>query len=164
MKLRKTHLALVAALVVSAIAMPTALAASPSPALLQGLETRGQALDNLCGSVTLTGPRYEAVCGTEGVRASMTSSELRAQEVRGQGMDRLCGEGNGLSSDAFTALCTSGGLATGRLTQVIRPAGFQWADFGIGAAAMFGLALLAGGLVAGAHYGRQSGVRSRPAP
>ncbi|HET7744949.1 MAG TPA: hypothetical protein VFK76_09440 [Gaiellaceae bacterium] len=164
MKLPKTYLALVAALVLSAIVVPTALAQSPSPALLQGLETRGQALDNLCGSVTLTGDRYQAVCGTEGARASMTSGELRALEIRGQGMDRLCADGNGLTSDAFAALCTPGGLATGHLTQVIRPAGFRWDDFGIGAGAMFGLALVGGGLVAAAHYSRRSSVRSRPAP
>jgi hypothetical protein len=41
--------------------------------------------------------------------------------------------------------------------------GFDWGDFGIGAAAMLGLVLLGAGLVAGAHYGRRSGVRARPA-
>ena len=33
--------------------------------------------------------------------------------------------------------------------------GFEWGDFGIGAAAMLGLVLLGGGLVAGAHYIRR---------
>ena len=33
--------------------------------------------------------------------------------------------------------------------------GFDWGDFGIGAAAMLGLVLLTGGLVAGSRYGRR---------
>jgi hypothetical protein len=40
---------------------------------------------------------------------------------------------------------------------------FDWGDFGIGAAAMLGLVLLAIGLFAGAHCGRRSGVRARSA-
>ena len=39
---------------------------------------------------------------------------------------------------------------------------FDWADFGIGTGAMLGVLLLATGLLAGAHYGRKSGVRARP--
>ena len=42
------------------------------------------------------------------------------------------------------------------------PSSFDWADFGIGAGAMLGVLLLATGLLAGAHYGRKSGVRPRP--
>ena len=37
--------------------------------------------------------------------------------------------------------------------------GFDWGDFGIGAAAMLGLVLLGGGLLAGAYYGRRTAVR-----
>jgi hypothetical protein len=40
--------------------------------------------------------------------------------------------------------------------------GIDWSDFGIGAAAMLGLVLLGGGLVAGAHYIRRD-VRAQPA-
>ena len=39
--------------------------------------------------------------------------------------------------------------------------GFGWGDFGIGAAAMLGLVLLSGGLLAGAYLGREIGVRPR---
>ena len=39
--------------------------------------------------------------------------------------------------------------------------GFDWSDFGLGAGAMFGFVLLAGGLAAGAHFGRR-GLRARP--
>ncbi len=41
--------------------------------------------------------------------------------------------------------------------------GLDWGDFGIGAGAMLGLVLLLGGLAAGAHYGRRSGVDTRTA-
>ena len=40
--------------------------------------------------------------------------------------------------------------------------GFDWGDFGIGAAAMLGLVLLGGGLAAGAYYIRRD-VRAQPA-
>ncbi len=39
--------------------------------------------------------------------------------------------------------------------------GFDWGDFGVGAAAMLGLVLLSGGL-AGAYFGRRIGTRPRP--
>jgi hypothetical protein len=39
---------------------------------------------------------------------------------------------------------------------------FNWGDFGIGVAAMFGLVLLAMGLLAGTHYRRRGSVRPRP--
>ena len=40
--------------------------------------------------------------------------------------------------------------------------GLDWGDFGIGAAAMLGLLLLAGGVLAGAHFSRKSSA-VRPA-
>ena len=39
--------------------------------------------------------------------------------------------------------------------------GFSWGDFGIGVAAMLGLVLLSAGLLAGAYFGRKTGVRPR---
>jgi hypothetical protein len=39
---------------------------------------------------------------------------------------------------------------------------FNWGDFGIGVAAMFGLVLLVMGLLAGAHYRRKGSVHPRP--
>jgi len=39
--------------------------------------------------------------------------------------------------------------------------GLDWRDFGIGAAAMLGLVLLSGGLLAAAYFGRKSGARPR---
>jgi hypothetical protein len=40
--------------------------------------------------------------------------------------------------------------------------GLDWSDFGLGAGAMLGLVLLAGGIAAGAHFARKSGMRVRP--
>jgi hypothetical protein len=34
--------------------------------------------------------------------------------------------------------------------------GFDWGDFGIGAAAMLGLVVLSGGLLAGTYFGRRT--------
>jgi hypothetical protein len=41
--------------------------------------------------------------------------------------------------------------------------GLDWGDFGVGAAAMLGLVLLAGGLAAGVHHSRKGRVQPRPA-
>jgi hypothetical protein len=40
--------------------------------------------------------------------------------------------------------------------------GLDWSDFGLGAGAMLGLVLLAGGLAAGAHFARKSRLHARP--
>jgi hypothetical protein len=69
--------------------------------------------------------------------------ELRARVTRNTSLDS--GHGN----DASTTFA--------------RPGGFGWGDFGIGAAAMLGLVLLSGGLLAGAYFGRKIVVRPRPA-
>jgi hypothetical protein len=55
-----------------------------------------------------------------------------------------------------------GGLLANRPLAPAGPGGFDWGDFGIGAAAMLGLLLLAIGLAAGAHYSRR-GRTVRPA-
>ena len=55
-------------------------------------------------------------------------------------------------------------VAQARRPTVVRAdqgGGFDWGDFGIGAAAMLGLVLLGVGLVAGAHYSRRT-MRARP--
>ena len=59
-------------------------------------------------------------------------------------------DANGLAVSGVTASPASGST------------GFNWGDFGIGAAAMFGLVLLALGLLAGTHYRRKGSVRPRP--
>ena len=90
----------------------------------------------------------------------MTSGELNALEVRGQALDQMCASGTSLSRDARVALCgTGGGIVVGSAA-----GGFHWSDFGFGAGAMLGLALLVSGLAAGAYYSRRGSFRSRPVP
>ena len=43
----------------------------------------------------------------------------------------------------------------------VSSSGLDWGDFGIGAGAMLGLALLLGGTAAAVHYGRRSSVQPR---
>jgi hypothetical protein len=139
-------------------------ASSQKPAWYRALEIRGQGMQNLSQSSTLSREGFVVLFGTNGAESHPTAIQLRGLEIRGQGMDQLCADKGRLSSDAYAALCTSGRIATGQFTQVLRPSGFHWGDFGIGAASMLGVALVAGGLVAGAQYSRRSGMRSRPAP
>jgi hypothetical protein len=149
-----TYLGIVAALM-GVTAVPLAQAAGPSPAELKALQIRGQALNELCGDSTLTGAAYASLCGTAGAGNQPTPSELNALEIRGQALNHLC---DGSSREISASVC--GRLATGQVTQITRSRGFDWSDFGIGAGAMLGLVLLAGG-TAGLHFGRKSSVRPR---
>jgi hypothetical protein len=151
-----TYLGIVAALM-GVTAVPLAQAAGPSPAELKALQIRGQALNELCGDSTLTGAAYASLCGTAGAGNQPTPSELNALEIRGQALNHLC---DGSSREISASVC--GRLATGQVTQVTRSRGFDWSDFGIGAGAMLGFVLLAGGIAAGVHYGRKGTVHPRP--
>ena len=82
--------------------------------------------------------------------ADPSPAELKALEIRGQALNQMC---VGSSGEISATLC--GRLATGQVTQVTRSSGFDWSDFGIGAGAMLGFVLLAGGIAAGVHYGRR---------
>jgi len=77
------------------------------------------------------------------VPRGMTPSEYRALMVRSEGLNKRygLGEWSTASSSRVTTVATNG---------------FSWGAFGIGAAAAFGLVLLAGGLVAGSRHTRQS--------
>jgi hypothetical protein len=151
-----TYLGIVAALM-GVTAVPLAQAAGPSPAELKALQIRGQALNELCGDSTLTGAAYASLCGTAGAGNQPTPSELNALEIRGQALNHLC---DGSSREISASVC--GRLATGQVTQITRSRGFDWSDFGIGAGAMLGFVLLAGGIAAGVHYGRKGSVHPRP--
>ena len=141
MKRFPTYLTIVTALAAAMIAVPIAQAAEPSPAELTALEIRGQGLNELCGDSTIVGSAYTRLCGTSGAGNRPTEAELRALEIRGQALNEL---------------------AVGRVTQVASSSGFDWSDFGIGAGAMLGFVLLAGGIAAGAYYGRRDRARPRP--
>ncbi len=116
----------------------------PTRSELRALEVRGRAMRNLCVDSTLNREAYVALCGTAGAGIQPTRSELGALEVRGQAMNRL--------RDIIPAAPAAASSAS-----------FDWADFGIGAGAMLGVVLLAGGIATGVHYGRRGSVRPRPA-
>jgi hypothetical protein len=77
------------------------------------------------------------------VPKGMTAAEYHALMARSEGLNKKYGLGNWstASSNRVTTVATNG---------------FSWGAFGIGAAAAFGLVLLAGGLVAGSRHTRQS--------
>jgi hypothetical protein len=90
-----------------------------------------------------------------------TPAELKALEIRGQALNQACLDPTH-SREAFRALCTYAGAPNQpTLAEVPSSSGFDWDDFGIGAGAMLGLALLSGGIAAAVYYGRRSNVRPR---
>ena len=125
--------------------------------------------------------------------AGMSQSEYRALLIRSEALNKLYGNtvtplsarvfkelnqagANRMAPHEFAALVARSqalnrqyGLdRTSQPTTVVEQPtgsgnGFDWGDFGIGAAAMLGLVLLSGGLLAGAYFGRKMGVRHRPA-
>jgi hypothetical protein len=104
----------------------------------------------------------------------MSKAEYRALTLRSQALNDKYGLGTssakpaGMTWPEYRALMLRSkalnekyGLGGSHVTAPPRPAvtvasgGFAWGDFGLGAAAMLGLVLLAGGLVAGGRYGRR---------
>ena len=123
--------------------------------------------------------------------AGMSQPEYRALTIRSEALNKLYGNavtrlspqqfkklyqagGNRMAPQELVALVTRSEALNRRygLDRTSQPKvveqptgsgnGFDWGDFGIGAAAMLGLVLLSGGLLAGAHFGRKIGVRPRP--
>jgi hypothetical protein len=119
---------------------PITQASNPNAAAVRAIELRSQELGKLCLSGTLSRELYIGHCGTKRAEDHSTAADLRAVEIRGQAIDQV---------------------ATVRATPT--SAGFDWADFGIGAGSMLGLVLLAGGVATRVH-GRKGSVRPRPAP
>ena len=123
--------------------------------------------------------------------AEMSQPEYRALMIRSEALNKLYAnavtrlsprvfEGlyqagaNRMAPQAFAALVARSEALNrqSRLDRTSQPTkvleqptgsgnGFDWGDFGIGAAAMLGLVLLSGGL-AGAYFGRKIGARPRP--
>ena len=123
--------------------------------------------------------------------AGISQPEYRALTIRSEALNKLYGEAatrlspqvfkelneagaNRMAPHAFAALVARSealnrqyGLdRTSQPTKVVaQPTGsgngFDWGDFGIGAAAMLGLVLLSVGLLAGAYFGHKFGVRPR---
>ena len=140
MKRLTSYLVVIATVVAAVAAAPAAHAGNPNAAALRAIELRSQELGKLCQSGTLSRELYIGHCGTKRAEDHSTAADLRAVEIRGQAIDQV---------------------ATVRATPA--PAGFDWADFGIGAGSMLGLVLLAGGVATRVH-GRKGSVRPRPAP
>ncbi len=98
--------------------------------------------------------------------AAVRAIELRSQELgklcqSATPSRELCGPSVQASNPNAAALRAIDRVATVRATPT--SAGFDWADFGIGAGSMLGLVLLAGGVATRVH-GRKGSVRPRPAP
>ena len=123
--------------------------------------------------------------------AGMSQPEYRALMIRSEALNKLYGNAvtrlsprqfrelyqagaNRMTPQGFAALLARSEALNSRygLDRTSQPNvveqptasgnGFDWGDFGIGAAAMLALVLLSGGLLAGAHFGRKSGVRPTP--
>jgi hypothetical protein len=106
----KTLTTYLVALATVIVAAPIGQAANPTPAELQALEIRGQALNKLCSVPGRSAEAQQALCGSTRVTRP-TAAELRALEIRGQAMNKLCSV-PGRSAEAEQALC--GSVATAK--------------------------------------------------
>ncbi len=153
---------LVTVVAVAVAAAPVALAGNPTPAWLKALGIRSQALNEQCDNPTLSREAFRVLCGNAGAQHQPTRAELRALDVRGRAMDDLCDGRNVVSVRAYRAVCGgSARLVTLAVPEASSASGFDWGDFGIGAGAMLGLALLFGGIAAAVHHGRRSSAWPR---
>lgn len=151
---------LVTAVAAAVAVAPVALAGNPTPAELQALEIRGKALTQACLDPAHSRDAFRALCTYAGAQNQPTPAELKALEIRGQALNQACLD-PAHSRAAFRALCTYTGTQTQPTRVEASSSGFDWGDFGIGAGAMLGLALLFGGTAAAVHYGRRSSVQPR---
>lgn len=118
--------------------------AAMSKAEYQALMSRSEALNARYGNaVTRLSPQqFKSLYEAGGDR--LAPQELVALVARSEALNNRYGLG----------ATSSPGIETAK--PVVSPgATFDWADFGIGAAAMLGLLLLTGGLVVGSRYGRR---------
>jgi hypothetical protein len=116
----------------------------------RALMIRGEALNKLYGNaVTRLSPRQFKELYQAGANR-MAPQELAALVARSEALNRRYGLDRPSEPTKVVEQPTGSGN------------GFDWGDFGIGAAAMLGLVLLSGGLLAGAYFGRKIGVRPRP--
>lgn len=155
------HIVLFAVVAVAVAATPVALGGNPTSAESNALEIRGQALNQACLDPTHSREAYRALCTYTGAQSQLTAAELNALEIRGQALNQACLDPTH-SREPFRGLCTYVGTQT-QPTSVAGQSstGFDWGDFGIGAGAAFGLALLFAGTAAAVHYSRRSSVRPR---
>jgi uncharacterized protein YqgQ len=178
MKRLTSYLVVIATVVAAVATVPAAHAGNPNAAALRAIELRSQELGKLCQSATLSRELYIGHCGPITQAGNPNAAALQAIELRSQELGKLCQSAT-LSRELYIGHCgtkraedhsTAADLraveirdqvATVRATPT--SAGFDWADFGIGAGSMLGLVLLAGGVATRVH-GRKGSVRPRPAP
>jgi hypothetical protein len=139
--------ALLGTMVVVAAVAASGQASSSKPAAMskaeyQALMSRSEALNARYGNaVTRLSPQqFKALYEAGGDR--LAPQELVALVARSQALNSRYGLG-----------ATSGRGVDTQQPVVSPGAAFDWADFGIGAAAMLGVLLLAGGLIAGRRFG-----------
>jgi hypothetical protein len=118
-----------------------------STADYRALIARGEALNERYGNAVtrLSAPEFKSLWEAGGDR--LAPQELVALVARSEAINRRYR----VAAPTGSAQPTS--VLDGRSPTA---AAFDWGDFGIGAAAMLGLLLLAGGLVAGSRYGRRT--------
>jgi hypothetical protein len=141
--------ALLGTMVVVVAVAASAQASSSKPAAMskaeyQALMSHSEALNARYGNaVTRLSPQqFKALYEAGGDR--LAPQELVALVARSEALNTRYGLG------------ATSGPGVGTEKPVVSPgATFDWADFGIGAAAMLGLLLLAGGLIVGSRYGRR---------
>jgi hypothetical protein len=166
MKRRTSYLMVIATVVAAVAAVPTAQAGDPNSAAVRAIMLRSQELGKLCQNPTLSRALYLDHCGPSIQAGNANAEAVRAIVLRSQELGRLCQHPT-LSRQLYLGHCGTAAelravaqVATVRATPTSD--GFDWADFGIGAGSMLGLALLAGGVATRAH-GRKGSVRPRPA-
>jgi hypothetical protein len=114
----KTLTTYLVALATVIVAAPIGQAANPTPAELQALEIRGQAMNKLCSVPGRSAEAQQALCGSTRVTRP-TAAELRALEIRGQAMNKLCSV-PGRSAEAEQALCGKVGTANRPTAEELR--------------------------------------------
>jgi hypothetical protein len=130
------------------VLVASAQAATSKPAGMsqpeyRALMIRSEALNKLYGNAaTRLSPReFKSLYNAGGYRQA--PQEFAALVARSEELNRRYG------LDKPSAPTSSGVQQPARVVN-----GFDWGDFGIGAAAMLGLVLLVSGLIAGSYYGR----------
>jgi hypothetical protein len=132
----------------------SAQAATPKPVGMsqpeyRALMIRSEALNKLYGNaVTRLSPRQFQGLYQAGANL-MAPQEFAALVARSEALDRQYGLDRTSQPTEVAERPTGSGN------------GFDWRDFGAGAAAMLGLVLLGGGLLAGAYFGRRGAMRPK---
>jgi hypothetical protein len=109
----KTYLVIATLTVLAVAAVPVAHAGNPTSAQLRALQIRGQAMNTMCESSTLSREGYVALCGTKGSQHQPTAAALQAYEIRGRAMN------------AMSRPTVSGGIAAALRALAIRGQGMQ---------------------------------------